>query len=245
MIKSYKDAKAIGGGHLKGALRLAENTNPAQIWCRDTLLCELSEQDILTFAASPFEIALHHRVLSSTLHLVLPIAVLRVGELQYRIDTAPRDLHTLKTSSPEYFQGISFDLASGKCLNRRPDSGAPINVAKRKEFYGFMKDFFTVMQALTRLGVVDAALDKRPPPVSPAWRSEENVDRLAFAIKTGQIDQDLLLDFVRTARGKYWMLRINHVLQAKDVIQTVRNICRANRLLLKQRFGVYDGNDSV
>lgn len=244
MITSYKAAKATGGGHLKGALFLTLKDGCAEIRCRETPICRLSEQDIVTFIAAPFEVALHHRVLTNTLHLVLPIALLRIGELQYRIDTAPRDLHTLKTSSPEYYQGISFDLSSGKCLNKKPDSGSPVNVAKRKEFYGFMRDFFTVMQAMARLGIVDAALKNRPGALSPVWRSEENLDRLVFAIKSGQIDEALLMDFARTARSKYWMQRINHVLQAKDVIQTVRNICRANRLLLKQRFGVYDGYDS-
>lgn len=245
MISSYKDAAAHGGGHLKGALFLDVEKNHALIRCRDVPICQLSGQDILTFVASPFEIALHNRVLSSTLHLVLPIAVLRVDELKYRIDTAPRDLHALKTSSPEYYQGISFDLSSGKCLNRKPDTGSPVNVAKRKEFYGFMKDFFTVMAALARIGLIDDVLKRGVGALSPVWKSEENIDRLVFAVKTGQIDQGLLLDFARTARSRYWMLRLNHVLQAKDVIQTVRNICRANRLLLKQRFGVYDGNDSV
>lgn len=179
-INSYADAerefsrcrnKNIGRP-LRGTFRLTKDANDyiiSRISYRKSLipLLRIHPDNTITFIASvdilvsfPF---------SFTLPAVIPMGVDRVSTNKYRvyhgqtIVDCPKQAWTHryswwyregKRSAQEYFQGVRFDLTTGKCLNPMPDRCTRIIPERRKVWLQDKAKLMQMVKTWLKLGVI-------------------------------------------------------------------------------------------
>jgi len=107
---------------------------------------ELTPDNIFTFVATPHAVRNNAAVtFASSLYKAIPIMWQRVGTARYRIchtskvatsssyneyyntQQTSMEWAYMRTSAPEYFAGIQFNMLTGECVNRQADLTSNIN----------------------------------------------------------------------------------------------------------------------
>jgi hypothetical protein len=185
------------------------------------------------------------RTLSTTMYRNIPFHWCRTDYKTYRVDhvrnvTKFYEHFQKPTNAPMLYDGLTFDLFTGRCLNYLPDFKRLVDPDRRKEWLAASRAWKRKLKVAARLGVFDGLIvqEKRDPTDwtdRPKWHQTEWLDILYKAIKDGDCGVDLLQMFV-ASETKPW-----ETLTSMQMYERIDKIVSAQSVELRERFGVFIG----
>jgi hypothetical protein len=144
------------------------------------------------------------------------------------------------TNAPQVYDGLKFDLYTGKCLNYLPDFKRKVDPERRKDWLAASRAWKRKLKVAARVGVFDGliATEKKDPTSwadKPQWNKDQWLDILYKAIKTGDCSIDLLRMFV-ASETKSW-----ETPTSMQMYERIDKIVKAQSIELRKRFGVFEG----
>lgn len=206
----------------------------------------------LVFVLPVSEIRANSNTLSMAMNNVIPFSWTRIATGRYKI--VPWDNHDYnwrkfaedKSRAPEYFEGLTFDLTTGKALNAKPDLKDRVIPEKRTEWLRALRKWKRGFRTRAKVGVLDGLIAKLDPArrLPRGYRNdfmnEEQLDILYSCIKNNEHPTELLIDLVDYARlnvGGYYGKHTE--LDGKAVADAVDNLFKEISIPLRKRFGVF------
>ena len=267
-VKDYKSIKA----EFKRA-RFPDKGKPLRSWARihedgedyivknwNSELCRFKPNNTVVFTATTEEVWSSSNTLVSALYRSIPFAMIRVAKGRYRVaHTADVDKNAvqsdgsyqyrdwwswLKKEAPEYFQGITFDLATGECLNRRPDDKLIPIPEVRRVWLRALREFKKGIKVRARLNVFDGVSDIVQKEGGhgyydrPDWSHDEHSTLLFESIRDNNFPKELLFNINKSYRPEHsWTWERP---SPADISNTVNRICNTYSVELRRQFGVFE-----
>jgi len=224
---------------------------------------ELTPDNIFTFVATPHAVRSNAAVtFASSLYKAIPIMWQRVGTARYRVchtsqvptsssyneyyntQQTSMEWAYMRTSAPEYFAGIQFNMLTGECINRQADLTSNINTDTRKVWLNSLRKFKYGIKARLRIGAFDAIIEtvKQLPKNQqqvPEWSDPRWIDLLYQSIRDNNHPMELLQGFSSHAVYDRWYYHRGNIKPA-DILAVVDSICTTHSIDLRKRFGVFD-----
>ena len=219
-IRTYADADRLfktaktpsKGKPIRSFARILKDGDDYIVTVNGTNICRISPDNTLEFVAEVNTVRRHTYTLVGNLHSAIPIAICRVGTGRYRVEhsgvlidfsqgrlSQGRWTH-MKNDAPEYFQGIKFDLTTGKCLNRRVDMLKSVDVDKRKEWLRLLTRWNRGIKVRVKMGVFSGLVERRRIEGGNAQGGQTGLtEPLYKAIINGTHDTQLLYNIVLQA----------------------------------------------
>ena len=219
------------------------------------------------FTATVEEIWHNSQTLTSSLNRALPFHILRVAKGRYRIAHVDKILREIgesaygesgwaswihpdswvKKNAPEYFQGITFDLQNGECLNARPDDELIVIPEKRLVWLRALRKFKTGIKARAKMNVFEGISDTIEGEVRtegrghsyrsmPDWSTKHYHKLLYTSIRDNKFSPELLRGITESNASYYWNWERP---SPAAVIDTMNRICDARSVDLRREFGVF------
>ena len=186
-----------------------------------------------------------HRIaqtLSITIDRNLPFGWQRCGKQTYRVDHRDNIDGRLHTSAPQVYDGLRFDLFTGKCLNYKSDLTQRVNPDRRKEWLAACKAWKRKLRVAARLGAFDALIreelaDRTSWTARVQWNSKQGIDTLYKVIKDNDCSVEVMRMFVASSTGRFgWPAQTS-----QEIYACMDKIVTANSVELRKRFGVFEG----
>jgi hypothetical protein len=259
MVKAFIGTYGDAEQYNKGARSQADG-RPLKSWARIKRLADGSYEisiknfqgavlGILTpdnkfkFTLSDAQARSVQYTLGSSLHGALPFYWYRVATGRWKIVHArhiPRygQYHSImKKEAPEYFEGITFDLLTGDCVNRRPNLLSTVNPDARRVWRSKLTKFKRGIKVREKLGVFDTLLKESglPRPLLLInFYTSEGVAQVAEIIKSETFSTESMKSFA-------YMAYTLHGLRAPtSVANTVDAYLRNHSIALRKHFNVFD-----
>ena len=219
-----------------------------------------SPDNKFTFVSSEHDIRqMCAPTLASSLYRAIPFMWQRVGLARYRVehtgnigtfgdDRLYMDWRHMRSKAPEYFAGLSFDLTTGQCLNRRPDISDSISPDNRKVWLRSLRKFKYGMKARGRVGIFATVINdisKDTKRQIPDWAHEDWQNLLYTSIKETEFPLELMRGFIATAMHNRTWVRRNDPLSTTEILDMVDAVCKTYSIDLRRRFGVFDEVSNV
>lgn len=185
---------------------------------------------------------------------VVPFFTRRVARGVYRIDHAtnvprgkygwPDEVHMSKVA-PELFPGVTFNLGTAECENRRPDMKERVDAEINRHWRKAQQEYRKGLLARARMGVFDQYINEfssgsaywKAPYTTTAWQ-----EMVADAIKRQDFDLVIIKEMSRQMVRTYTHVRKNS--STTDMVDRwFQSFLDRNRLALKSKFGVYRALD--
>lgn len=158
MLRTYKAARAFtkrarsrteGRPLNSRGWRILDEGDACAVWLHGHRVGRYLPDDTFEFTLT--EDALHRvsASLSATAYVNTPFAFKRLGVGRYRVSNYPH------SDGPEYFPGLTYDLADDQWLNARPDAHTNVNQEARKEWLKASREWKYAVKTLARLGVLE------------------------------------------------------------------------------------------
>lgn len=252
-IRTYAEAELLfskakspsKGKPLRSFARILKDGDDYIISVRKTNICRIKRDNTLEFIAENNDIRVHTFTLVGNLHSIIPICISRVGTGRYRVEhrsvlqamQGGNRWRYMSKQAPEYFSGVTFDLTTGKCLNRREDMLKSADTEKRKEWLRLLKAWNRGVKVRMKLGVVSGLIDRKYKSTDRATVTlvSDLRDQLYDAIIEGNYDTELLYRIVVCAQPSTWHQQI---ITQDDVGRFIKNTLSNNSIYYRQRFGV-------
>ena len=256
MISSYKTAQLhmekarskAKGRPMKGAgWRLSQDGDEYVVTAYDVQVGRFLPDNTFMFTLTGERAYRVAQTLSGTMHRNLPFHWCRVNFKTYRVDhhmNLPARLSwehfQHPTNAPQVYDGLKFDLYTGKCLNYLPDFKRKVDPDRRKEWLGASRAWKRKLKAAARVGVFDGLIAQEKRNATswadrPRWNQKEWLDILYKAIKTGDCSVDLLRMFV-ASETRSW-----DTPTSMRMYERIDEIVKAQSIELRKRFGVFEG----
>lgn len=184
--------------------------------------------------------------ISSTIRRNLPFYWARVGAGKYRVDhrenmpvRRPWEHFDKPTNAPMLYDGLKFDLSTGRCLNYRPDPQLKIDDAARLVWLRALRQWKRQLRTLVRLGAVDQLLREHitAPLIAADWLPDtEYLDKLYMAIKDGDCSTEVVRMVIKAE-----VSRFATGVTGDEFYQTVQSALNRHSIELRKRFGVIIG----
>lgn len=258
MISSYEAAvlhmekarNKAKGRPMKGAgWRLFQDGDEYVVTVQDTQIGRFLPDNTFMFAVNGLQAYRVAHTLSGTMRRNLPFHWARYAFKAYRVDhdanmtTQAWKHFTSPTNAPAVYDGLKFDLFTGKCLNPRPDHKRVTDPEKRKEWLAAVRSWKRKLKVIARIGGLDGLIaQERKDPTSwadkPQWDKDQWLDILYKAIKTGDCSTDLLRMFI-ASETKIW-----ETPTSMQMYERIDKIIGNQSVELRRRFGVFKGDFS-
>lgn len=262
VLKTYQHtanwfAKAkspLKGRPFRGWGKVYKVDDTFRIMVYDHQICTITPDNVLTMVIDGNEGAIISNTLSSSLHRLAPIAWHRAGMRRYRIlplramDAGDNYWQVVK-EAPELFEGLQFDLTTGKALNAKPDILQRVDTEARREWLRALRKFKAHVHLRVRMGVFEAVQNElnntpakrggRPFTGRPQWNDEKWMDLLHTSIRDSQYPKELLAGILLTMPSVIWSQHARTMTLQEKVKQTVDHIINSNSVELRTRFGVF------
>ena len=213
----------------------------------------ITPDNVLEFLITPEMGRKLSNTVSGWLYNVVPFSWHRVDMGRYRVDSLAAlqkrmagrwPTHKEINQAPELFAGIKFDMATGECLNARPDIKHTVIPEARKAWLSALRNWKRKLKVAARVGAFDnlIAEEKRNPTSwdkQPVWSVDKELDILYNAIKTGDINVDLMRMLV-VSKTDRWSTPTS-----MDVFAHAETIVKQHSLQLRKRFGVFEDTDGL
>lgn len=256
MISSYKAAqlhmekarsKAKGRPMNGAGWRLFQDGDEYVVTVYDVQVGRFLPDNTFMFTRTGEEAYRVAHTLSSAMHRNLPFHWARVGKKKYRVDHEANMPHQrvwehfhTPTNSPMVYDGLKFDLYTGKCLNYLPDAKRTVDPERRKEWLAASRAWKRKLKAAARVGVFDGLIAEEKRNTTswadrPRWNQEEWLDILYKAIKTGDCSTDLLRMFVASGTRSW------HTPTSMEMYEHIDRVVKSQSVELRKRFGVFKG----
>ena len=225
-------------------------------------LCRFKPNNTVVFTATTEEVWHSSNTLVSALHRAMPFAMVRIAKGRYRIahneeviknakESTRSECYTrsewytwLKKEAPEYFQGITFNLKTGECLNRRPDDKLIPIPEKRKEWLRALREFKKGIKVRAKMNVFEGISDIVATGGNigyydrPDWSHGIYKELLFTSIRDAKYPQELLKGIAKTHRPDHsWQWTRP---SPAEVITAANKICNTYSVELRRQFGVFE-----
>lgn len=253
-INSYADAEREfsrckdknRGRPLRGTFRLTKDANDyiiSRVSWKEKLkpLLRIHPDNTATFVA-PVDIVVAYPF-SFTLPAIIPLGIDRVSTNKYRvyhgqvIVDCPKQAWTHryswwyregKRSAQEYFQGVRFDLTTGKCLNPMPDRCTRIIPERRKVWLRDKAKLMQMVKTWLKLGVIANA-----PPASNNFKPTVKYVYECMVNHNYTLELQSILADVTCRQG--------YEIDLKAINKFIDN----NSVALREMYGVFDDSASI
>jgi len=195
--------------------------------------------------------------LSSSLSNALPFIWHRVGKKRWRVihkyNMQGSRYYEIMRQAPEYFNGITFDLSTGKCVNRKPDLITTVNKEARKRWRGKLGTFKRGIKVRAKMGVFDALYQElmKDFDSNAAYqnynyiRSHEGVLQLADVMESEVLPTEFLRILTGATRVSLgWYGRPN-TFDGNTVVKFVDTLLSTNSISLRKHFNVFDNQGDM
>lgn len=257
MISSYKAAQLhmekarnkAKGRPMKGAgWRLFQDGDEYVVTVYEVQVGRFLPDNTFMFSLTGVKAYRIAQTLSGTMSRNLPFDWVRVASKVYRVDhttNIPRhrswEHFRHPTNAPMVYDGLKFDLFTGKCLNYRPDHKRTADPDRRKEWLAASAAWKRKLKVMARIGVFDKMIaDEKANRTAwsdrPRWNNEEYLDILYKAIKDGDCNTGLLRMFV-ASEVKSW-----ETPTSMQMYERINKIIKNQSVELRRRFGVFKGD---
>jgi hypothetical protein len=212
-------------------------------------ICTITPDNVLTMVIDNAEGARVSNTLSSSLHRLVPIAWHRAGMRRYRIlplrgMAAGDNYWQVVKEAPELFEGLQFDMTTGRALNAKPDKQERVDTEARRQWLRALRRFKAHITLRVRMGVFDAVqaeigsarqfVNRRPD-----WAEEKWINLLHTSIRDNQYSKELLAGIILTIPVAIWSQQARSMTQQEKVKYVVDSIINSNSVELRTRFGVF------
>jgi hypothetical protein len=265
-VRTYDDALALvktaknptKGKPFRSWGRLYMRDANIHLYCGNEQGVEIgyfSPDNKFTFTSTPHTIrSMCAHTLAASLYSAIPFMWQRVGVGRYRVEHVchipvkdrGKSPHVrwehMRSDAPEYFEGIQFDLNTGKCTNRRSDILSSINTDSRKQWLSALRKFKYGIRARARVRVFDDMLEQSKKDGSrrvPDWSNTIWLNLLYTSIKNNEYPIELLRGVAAHATWRGHWYKPNAITSA-DVPPVVDEICNTYSIDLRKLFGVFD-----
>jgi hypothetical protein len=247
MDKARNKAK---GRPMKGAgWRLFQDGDEYVVTVQDTQIGRFLPDNTFMFAVNGLQAYPVSYTLGSTMHRNLPFHWARVANKVYRVDheanmtTQVWDHFQQPTNAPQVYDGLKFDLTTGRCLNYKPDYKREVDLDRRKEWLAAVRSWKRKLKVIARIGGLDGLIAQEKANLTawqhrPLWNREEYLDILYKAIKDGDCSVDLLRMFI-ASETKSW-----ETPTSMQMYERIDKIIGNQSVELRRRFGVFKGDFS-
>ena len=255
MISSYKAAQLhmekarskAKGRPMKGAgWRLYQDGNEYVVTAYDVPVGRFLPDNTFMFTLTGEKAYRVAHTLSGTMDRNLPFHWARCDFKTYRVDhdmnvsTRVWEHFQKPTNAPQVYDGLTFDLYTGKCLNYKPDHQRAVDPDRRKEWLAASRAWKRKLKAAARVGVFDGLIAQEKKNTTswadrPRWNQEQWLDILYKAIKTGDCSTDLLYMFV-ASETKSW-----ETPTSMQMYERIDKVVKSQSVELRKRFGVFKG----
>lgn len=173
----------------------------------------------------------------STLSRHFPFNLKRVGVGRYKVGFG-RDYKQVEASLTDYYNGISFDLSTGACLNPKEPVAERLIPEVRTQWLRDIKLWKKGIKARHKMGVfvgIKDALTKEDMHYNVVY-GESFCKRVVEAIKTNTFPHDLMQDFVKkTIR---WAFRADQI-TAAHILDEIEAYLKTHSYDLRAEYGVF------
>jgi hypothetical protein len=269
-IKDYDSIKAFfdrarfpdKGKPLRSSYRIHKDGDDYIIKVWNGVLCRFKPNNTVVFTATSDEIRNNAQTVVGSLHRAIPFSMSRIAKGRYRVahndkiiasananvDVTPSSWwNYLSKDAPEYFQGITFDLATNECLNPRPDDKLVSIPEKRLHWLRALREFKKGIKIRAKMNVFDGLSDtvekegKTGYYDRPDWSHEQHMLLLFESIKNNEFPQDLLLGITKSFRPEHsWTW---HRPKPAEIVSETDRICTTYSVELRRHFGVFERSE--
>lgn len=223
-----------------------------------TTICTITPDNVLTFNLTHKQAYGVSVTLSSSLQKVVPIVWTRVSKYRYAIMES-RKIDTWRTTNnnfwyfgkylssdgEELFDGIQYDLDTGKCLNPQPKLLDTVNKENRIEWLRTSRKFKRGIQIRAKMGVLETICQQvaqsrtkdKNTWVEPDWHHDKWIDLLYTSVKNNEYSTELLTGFVRSSPINFWR---HEVPTTASTLKAVEMVFRDVSIPLRKKFSVFD-----
>jgi len=208
----------------------------------------ITPDNVLEFLITPETGRKLSNTVSGWLPRVVPFFWNRVGMGRYRVEAiaviqkrmAGRwPTHKEINQAPELFAGIKFDMATGECLNPRPDIKHMVIPEARTAWLSALRKWKRKAKTIARIGGFDSLIaeEKRNPTPwqdQPTWMVDKELDILYNAIKDNEMDTALMRKFVASHTNRW------STPTSMEVYGHIEAVVKQHSLQLRKRFGVFE-----
>lgn len=140
----------------------------------------------------------------------------------------------LNKFAPEYFPGITFDLVTGECTNRRPDYKARVNPEAKKAWLRKVRSFKRMIRVQTKMGVWKALAAQDISHVE----DEPDIAEVMACMDTGVMTERVQQTFARLIANRS---RWRGTTSAEDAQGYIDNWFNNNSIAMRRAYGVFEG----
>ena len=260
LIKNYNDAAKLfakarnkdKGKPLNSWARLFKVGDDYDIRYMSRTLFRIRPDNMLVVMCEPEQLRHCAATVVSALYRVIPFDIIRVGMGRYRIGhflhitpkTNPEFFNrSLLKQQPELFDGLTFSMLTGDCVNRKADLLTTVNPAARKQWLSTLRQYKKGLKVRQRIGALDAiaaaatAEKQKNRYAKPDWAQDAWKDKLFECIRDQKYPEDLLTGVAQSVRVYYYQ----NTVRPQDILTQFDTLCNQYSIDLRRRFGVFTG----
>ncbi len=216
-------------------------------------LCEIDPDHTLTFVMPHSKLLCNSNSISTVLQKLTSITYERAGKDRYRVGgyfaTKARwggMYNIMHKGSPEYFNGIQFNLLTRECLNPQPDMMETIISEERTQWLRDLRRYKKGLKARAKVGALQGHIEEVTKELAeaknrwryvgncPTWTDPVWAEKLIKSMREEDYSHEILKAFVQSA------LRIrSNTLDDKSVLRAVDYVFTSNSVYLRKVYGVF------
>ena len=230
-------------------------------------LCRITPNNTLVFEA-PLDRMLHNNCsLSNILVKITGIHFTRWKKGMYRLGSekeaatkststspwCPEKWEWLHSKAPLYFNGIKFNLDTGKCLNGKPDPTKKVIPEKRKEWLRDLKRYKRGLKTRAKVGALQTYIQAQNEwyASSPSWTERKNrrpiwsgqnwCEKLVCCMREETYPPEILKAFTASVEMGWHV----NVLTDQHVLEIVDKIFTKHSEEFRREYGVFGETPSA
>jgi hypothetical protein len=245
ICKWFKTARSAARGKPYGrwARVYQDNDKSFRVTVHKVDCLRVTPENKVMFLQDATGIRAINNTLSTNLYKLLPIFIIRMGKLRYKVES----LATIKVKiemdnnvwnstreGVEVFNGLTLDLTTGKFDNPKKDLSDRVDSNKRKKWLTLLRGFKRGVKVRLKLGAFDKYIRDNKGYTGINWSKPQHIAMLTKAIEEQSFSEELLKVFVSSTH-RWFGKSIN----VQHVADTIEHILNDNSILLRKEFGVF------
>ena len=209
-------------------------------------LFRVSRSEVVTFNMPLENLLQSTQTLVSSLHRVAPFRVDRKRKGIYTIAPFYTPTSWSLATSPEYFNGIEFNIKTGECLNPRPNMMHTVIPKVRKTWLADVKRFKKGLKIRAKVGALDGfiaqVMKERETTTHwsykhnlPNWDDSEVVKRLLRCMRAEEYTPDMLHLMVASVCMGWRTTEITRQM----VLNNVDSVFDRHSIAFRKAYGVF------
>jgi len=224
----------------------------------------VSPGDIVTFTLPVDEVRLYAHTIVNSTQRVIPVVLCRYKKGIYRLgSTQEFAIKTkegvtppymwsgsgwkwLQREAPQYFNGMQFNIATGKCLNPQPDASTEVIPEQRKIWLRELKRYKRGLKTRIKVGALQGYVDKevaeraQQPPhrrksVNANWSSDLWIGKLVSCMQNEEYPAEILKRLVMSYEWRWGQGAFTQ----EELMWHVDRIFTTNSERLRREYGVF------